>query len=584
MKLFLYACIFALAHTFSAEAIAAPFNKYAVAVIIGNTNYQGRIPSVDFAGNDADAFKKFVIEVQGYDPENVIDLRDATQAQIQSLFGNSRSHEGKLWRYIDPKGRSDVTVFYSGHGVPGLKDRRGYLLPIDADPNAPEINGFPLDLLLTNLNTLKTKSMTVLLEACFSGDSEKGMLIRSTSGITIAPRMPKRSSNMTVITAAQGDQVASWDFAAKHGIFTKHLLEALYGAADQSDLGNADGNITLGEVSSYLDEKVTRTARRNYGRHQNAWVNGDENKVFVREYPKTLIAIKKLKADRFVAAKAKEASRKMVIQIRTMEEQLRTEREASKMALTEARSLKQQIAIVRQQLTRTKKAEAPSSKMAEQLRAERKVSEAALRQIVLLNQQIAAMRQQMARISRGLEASEAMNSEQKGTILKVNRRLSAALTKKVEKLSRYRSEFFGQLRAALGNRKDVRVVGDRFVIQSEVLFSRGSADLGGAGEQQLTKIAKTILNVGPKIPSKLPWVIRVDGHTDTDSVGDGERLSNWELSTQRALSVVNYLIKQGVPPNRLAAAGFGEFHPLDTNHDQIAYRRNRRIEVKLTTR
>ena len=115
-------------------ANAAKYNKRAVAVIIGNSNYQGRTPKVDYAGNDADAFKKYVIDVLRYDPENIIDLRDATKTQMEAAFGNHQTAEGKLWRYIDPKGRSDVTVFYSGHGVPGLKDKRGYLLPVDADP------------------------------------------------------------------------------------------------------------------------------------------------------------------------------------------------------------------------------------------------------------------------------------------------------------------------------------------------------------------------------------------------------------------------------------------------------------------
>lgn len=154
------------------QSYAAPRNKRAVAVIVGNKDYAGRIPDVEFAINDADAFKSFVLEVLGYDAENIIDLRDATQAQMLSAFGNERSHEGDLWRFLDPKGRSDVVVFYSGHGVPGLKDKRGYLLPVNANPNSPEINGYPVDLLFANLNKLKAKSISVFLDACFSGDSE----------------------------------------------------------------------------------------------------------------------------------------------------------------------------------------------------------------------------------------------------------------------------------------------------------------------------------------------------------------------------------------------------------------------------
>ena len=268
-------------------AYSAPANKRAVAVIIGNTDYSSRIPRVEFAGNDADAFRKFVVDVLGYDPENIIDLRNATKAQMETAFGNDRSPEGKLWRYLDPKGRSDVTVFYSGHGVPGLKDKRGYLLPVDADAETPEINGYSLDTLLGNLGKLETKSVSVFLDACFSGDSQKGMLIQGASGITIAPKMPDSSSAMTIISAAQGDQVASWDFEAKHGLFTKHLLDALYGAADKDDVGNNDDKIVLSEVSDYLVDNMTRAARRTCGRHQTPWVTGDRAAVLANVLPES---------------------------------------------------------------------------------------------------------------------------------------------------------------------------------------------------------------------------------------------------------------------------------------------------------
>jgi formylglycine-generating enzyme required for sulfatase activity len=260
-------------------------NRRSFAVIIGNKNYKGRVPSVDFAHNDADAFRGFVIDVLGYDPENIIDLRDASKAQLETAFGNRETHEGKLWRYISPKGKSDVVVFYSGHGVPGLKDKRGYILPVDADAETPEINGYPVDTLLANLGKLKTKAMTVYLDACFSGDSQGGRLVRSTSGITISPKLPNSSSSMTIITAAQGDQVASWDLKAKHGMFTKHLLDALRGEADKAEYGNGDMKISLGEVMEYLEDRLTRSARREFGRHQNAWARGDNSAVLATVVP-----------------------------------------------------------------------------------------------------------------------------------------------------------------------------------------------------------------------------------------------------------------------------------------------------------
>jgi len=275
-----------LAFLIVAPTFAAQSNKRAVAVIIGNKNYANRIPTVEFAINDADAFRRYVVDILGYRSENIIDLRDATKAQLESAFGNRETPEGKLWRYLDPRGRSDVTVFYSGHGVPSLKNKRGYLLPVDADPNAPEINGYSVDVLFNNLSRLSAKSISVFLDACFSGDSEKGMLIRATSGITIAPKLPdKMASKMTIITAAQGDQVASWDFKTGHGMFTTHLLDALYGAADKGDFGNHDDRIALSEVSEYLMDNMTRAARREYGRHQNAWVVGRNETVVASVVP-----------------------------------------------------------------------------------------------------------------------------------------------------------------------------------------------------------------------------------------------------------------------------------------------------------
>jgi formylglycine-generating enzyme required for sulfatase activity len=182
-----------------------------------------------------------------------------------------------------------VVVFYSGHGVPGLKDKRGYILPVDADAETPEINGYPVDTLLANLGKLKTKSMTVFLDACFSGDSQGGRLVRSTSAITISPKLPNSSTMMTVISAAQGDQVASWDLKARHGMFTKHLLDALRGEADKPEHGNSDKKVSLGEVRDYLDDRLTRAARREFGRHQNAWARGDNGTVLAKVIPTSQI-------------------------------------------------------------------------------------------------------------------------------------------------------------------------------------------------------------------------------------------------------------------------------------------------------
>ncbi len=258
----------------------AASNPDGVAVIIGNKNYTSSVPAVDYAHNDAEAIKRYVVDVLGYREGNIMDLRDATQSQLLSVFGNERTHEGKIWQYVKAN-KSDVVVFYSGHGVPGQKDKRGYLLPVDADPDTPEINGYPIDLLYENLSKINARSTTVFLDTCFSGESAKGMLIKASSGINIVPRIPAVTKGMIVITAAQGDQLASWDDEAKHGLFTEHLLDALYGKAD----GNGDGKITVDEIKAYLDDEMTYAARRRFGRHQQVTVMGDSGLVFASFSP-----------------------------------------------------------------------------------------------------------------------------------------------------------------------------------------------------------------------------------------------------------------------------------------------------------
>ncbi len=204
-------------------------------------------------------------------------------------------------------------------------------------------------------------------------------------------------------------------------------------------------------------------------------------------------------------------------------------------------------------------------------------------QIDLLNQQLLALRDQLARIGAALEASEKSSAEQKVQIAELGARLNQALAAKVQDLARYKSEFFGRVREALGNRPDVKIVGDRFVFQSELLFPSGSATLEEAGKQRLADLARTLLEIGKAIPSDINWVLRVDGHTDIKPVRF-QFASNWELSSARAISVVKFLIDQGIPPERLAAAAFGEFQPIDPGTSDEALAKNRRIEIKLDQR
>lgn len=221
---------------------------------------------------------------------------------------------------------------------------------------------------------------------------------------------------------------------------------------------------------------------------------------------------------------------------------------------------------------------------AKELSEERKISLAARAQVALLNRQLAALRRQVATLNEALEASEVRDKEAQVKIANLGQRLNAALASKVQELARYRSEFFGRLRKVLGNRRDIQIVGDRFVFQSEILFASGSADLAPKGEHEMGKLARTLIEISGTIPTDIDWILRVDGHTDRVPISTKRFPSNWELSTARAISVVKFLVSQGIPANRLAATGFGEFQPLDTRDDEFAYRRNRRIEMKLDQR
>jgi chemotaxis protein MotB len=214
---------------------------------------------------------------------------------------------------------------------------------------------------------------------------------------------------------------------------------------------------------------------------------------------------------------------------------------------------------------------------------ERQLTAAAESRVSELTRQIQALREQLTAVSNALDLQKAKVKEQQVEIADLGKRLNLALARRVQELNRYRSEFFGRLRAALGDRPDIRIVGDRFVFQSEVLFDSASAELGPEGREQIRRVARTLNEVSKKIPSDLDWVLRIDGHTDRRSIHTAEFPSNWELSTARALSIVRLLIAEGVPPKRLIAAGFGENRPIDPANTPEAWRKNRRIEIRFTT-
>jgi chemotaxis protein MotB len=244
-------------------------------------------------------------------------------------------------------------------------------------------------------------------------------------------------------------------------------------------------------------------------------------------------------------------------------------------------NLNQQLQTTKQQLQTTQQqlatAQAQGAQSAQQ-------ATSAQTTIDQLNQQLAALRDQLTQIAVALDISEAKNKDQQAQLAELGQRLNLALLSKVEELAKYRSEFFGRLREALGNRPDIQVVGDRFVFQSEVLFAPANAQLGDAAKQQLSVLAAALKDIAGQIPNDIPWVLRVDGHTDKRPISTSQFPSNWELSSARAIAVVNYLISQGIPADRLVAAGFADNLPIAQGETEDAYKKNRRIELKLTER
>ncbi|WP_181905353.1 caspase family protein [Aestuariispira insulae] len=268
-------CLFCLSLTAAAARAEGGHGSPDVAVIIGNKTYGPDVPEVSFAHRDARAFRRFARDVLMIPDHNILYFEDAKQAEILSVFGNDRSHQGKLWQYIDPNGSSNIVVYYSGHGVPGPSDGTSYLLPSDANPGLAAINGYPLEQMYRNLAKLEANSITVYLDACFTGQSPAGPLFQAASPVFAQPALPAVPDGMTVLSAAGPDQLASWDETSGHGLFTKHLLLGLAGGADQ----DGNGQITAQEIKSHLDSDMTRQARRELARDQWASLHGRYNTV-----------------------------------------------------------------------------------------------------------------------------------------------------------------------------------------------------------------------------------------------------------------------------------------------------------------
>jgi chemotaxis protein MotB len=290
-----------------------------------------------------------------------------------------------------------------------------------------------------------------------------------------------------------------------------------------------------------------------------------------------------------------EALAKLTAQLNQLTDLLSLERKNSASLKLELGTLSDQLAAAKAQIAQAQQAQQAlqtqlSGEVARRQAAEQDVAQrdakitAGQTTIDQLSAQIAALQKQLQEISAALDLSETKNKQEEVQIADLGKRLNEALASKVAELASYRSEFFGRLKQLLGDRSDIRVVGDRFVFQSEVLFDTASADLTPDAQQQLTPLADALKEIAAKIPTDINWVLEVDGHTDKQPIYRPPFVSNWELSTARALSVVKFLITQGIPANRLAAAGFAEFQPVDPGTTPEALSRNRRIELKLTAR
>jgi chemotaxis protein MotB len=350
-------------------------------------------------------------------------------------------------------------------------------------------------------------------------------------------------------------------------------------ASEDLRLGNVELSSQLKSAVAERDELTSKL------RDADAIVSADKEKIELQlreldSLRRDLEALKSVRADleAKIAALAQQQAQEGAAALRDrskeLEARLASEKEKTSLAQKEidARDIR-----VRDLGSRADRAE-------QALTTEKEISRNALARVDQLNAQIAALREQLSKIAAALDVSESKVKEQQGQIVELGRRLNLALVNKVEELARYRSEFFGRLREILGDRPDIRIVGDRFVFQSEVLFAPGSAELGDAAKKELAPVTAALKDISAKIPPEINWILRIDGHTDRRPINNSQFASNWELSTARAISVVHFAIEEGVPAARLAAAGFADKQPLDPRSAEDAYRRNRRIELKLTER
>lgn len=250
-------------------------NQNAIAVVIGNRDYTNQdVPNVEYAINDANIIKKYLINMFGFQEKNIIFIENAKKAEFERIFGTKDIHQGILYNYVKPD-ESDVLIYYSGHGAPDTKGKKAYIMPTNCNPNYVRIDGYPLDVFYKNLDMIPAKSITIILDACFSGGSQQGMLVKNASPMYINVEMPLYGNRFNLFTSASGDQIASWYPEGRHSLFTYYFLRAIRGEADK----DRNRKVTLKEIRVFLNEHVPYMARRLYGREQTPVVKGNSNRI-----------------------------------------------------------------------------------------------------------------------------------------------------------------------------------------------------------------------------------------------------------------------------------------------------------------
>ena len=267
--------------SFGDELLNIPKSKLkkndGVAVVIGVQKYKNKdVPNVDFAIKDAQLFMDYLQNVMGYKKENILYLENPTKADFEKVFGTQENYKGQLYDYIK-KNKSEIFIYYNGHGAPDLETKQAYFVPSDADPNYIKLGGYPLSIFYENLSKIPAKSITVVIDSCFSGRSDKGSIISKASPIMIEAQIPN-SNKMNIFASAKGNEIASWYVEKRHSLFTYFFLKGLQGEADK----NQDKIITSGELEEYLSENVPYYSRRLYGRNQTPIFTGDENEVIAK--------------------------------------------------------------------------------------------------------------------------------------------------------------------------------------------------------------------------------------------------------------------------------------------------------------